>query len=79
MWFYEVFCSLEDGVCVQVNAAHVWWGVVEVKVARVQSHDEGTGGAQNVGEGQRAQRDVRAGPVEGENHLRRTNTGRGGQ
>lgn len=64
--------SLEDGVCVQVHAAHVRRWVIQVKVAGVQSHDEGTGGAQHVSQGQWTEGDVRARPVEGENHLRTT-------
>lgn len=64
-----VLCSLEDGVCVQVNAAHIWWGVVQIKVAGVHSYNEWTGGAQHVSQGQWAQGYIRARPVERENHL----------
>lgn len=64
--------SLEDGVCVQVHAAHIRRRVIQVKIAGVQSYDEGAGGAQHISQGQWTQRDVRARPVEGENHLRMT-------
>lgn len=61
--------SLEDGAGVQVHAAHVRRGVIQVKVAGVHSNNEGTGGAQHVCQRQRAQRNVGAGPVEREDHL----------
>lgn len=75
----KLSCSLEDGVCVQVNAAHVRWGVVQIKVAGVHSYNEWTGGAQHVSQGQGAQRNIRARPVERENHLRRRRTTKMGQ
>lgn len=61
--------SLKDGVCVQVHTGDVGGGHVEVKVAGVHAHDEGAGGAEHVGQGQRAQRDVGTWPVEREYHL----------
>lgn len=64
-------CSLEDAVCVQVDAGHIGRGVVQVEVAGVDSHNEGTGGAQNVCQGQGAEGNIGARPVKGENHLRR--------
>ena len=41
-------CLLEDGVCVQVHAAHIRWGVIQIKVAGVHSNNEWTGGTQHV-------------------------------
>ena len=64
--------SLGNGVGVQVHAADVGRGFIEVEVARVDAHDEGAGGAEDVRQGERAQRDVRARPVEREDHLRGT-------
>lgn len=37
-----------DGVGVQVHADHVGRRVIKVKVARVNTHDEGKGGVENV-------------------------------
>lgn len=65
-------CSLEDGVCVQVHAAHVRWGVIQIKVAGVHSNNEWTGGTQHVSQCQGAQRNIWAWPVERENHLIKT-------
>lgn len=64
-----LLCSLEDGVRVQVNTAHIWRGVVQIKVAGVHSYNEWTGGAQHVSQGQWAQGNIWARPVERENHL----------
>lgn len=61
--------SLKDGVGVQVNTHHVSRGVIEVKVAGVDAHDEGHGGTQYVCQPQRAQGDVRAVPTQRERHL----------
>lgn len=64
-------CSLEDVVGVEVNTGHIRRGVVQIKVAGVNSHDERAGGTQNISQGQRAERNIRARPVKRENHLRR--------
>lgn len=61
--------SLEDGVGVQVHTHHVSGGVVEVKVAGVDAHDEGHGRQQDVGHLQRTQRDVGTDPAQREAHL----------
>lgn len=63
-------CSLEDGVCVQVHTAHVWRGVIKIKVARVHSNNKWTGSAQNVSQRQGTQGNIRARPMEWEDHLR---------
>lgn len=62
-------CSLGDGVGVQIHTADVSWGHIEVKVSGVHPHDKRTRRAEHIGQGQRTQRDVRTGPVEGEDHL----------
>lgn len=64
-----LLCSLEDGVCVQVNTAHIRRGVVQIKVAGVHSYNEWTWGAQHISQGQWAQGNIWARPVERENHL----------
>lgn len=69
--FTCICCSLEDGVRVQVNAAHVRWRVVKIEVARVHADNERTGGTQHISQGQGAQWNIWARPVEWENHLRR--------
>lgn len=68
---WGILCSLKDGVCVQINAGNVRWGVIQIKIARVHSYNEWTGGAQNISQGQGAQWNIWARPVEWEDHLRR--------
>lgn len=83
-WSYKYICttwilltvfplkhSLEDGVCVQVHAADIWWWIVQIKVARIYSNNKWTGGAQHISQCQRAQGNIWAWPVEREDHLRR--------
>lgn len=60
---------LGDCVGVQIYTADVSRGHVEVKVSRVHAHDEGARSAEHIGQRQRAQGDVGARPVEGEDHL----------
>lgn len=69
--YFLPMSSLEDGVCVQVHAAHVRWGVVQIKVTRIHPDDERTRGAQHISQRQGAQRNIRARPVEREDHLRK--------
>lgn len=61
--------SLEDGIGVQVDANDVMRRVVKVEVAGVDAHNEGHRGRQNVSQSERAQRDVRALPMQRKNHL----------
>lgn len=63
---------LGDSVGVQIHTRDVRWRDVKVKVSGVHAHNERARGAEHVGQGQRAQRDVRARPVEREDHLQRT-------
>lgn len=63
---------LGDSVGVQIHTRDVGWRDVKVKVSGVHAHNERARGAEHVGQGQRAQRDVRARPVEREDHLQRT-------
>lgn len=60
---------LGDCVGVQIHTADVSWGHVKVKVSGVQTHNERTGRTEHIGQGQWAQRDVGARPVEGKDHL----------
>lgn len=61
---------LEDGVGVQIHTADVGRGHVKVKVSGVYTHNERARCTEHTGQGQRAQGDVGAGPVEGEDHLK---------
>lgn len=62
---------LGDCVGVQIHTADVSWGHVKVKVSGVHTDDERARSAEHIGQCQRAQRDVGARPVEGEDHLKR--------
>ena len=61
---------LEDGVGVQIHTADVSWGHIKVKVSGVYTHNERARRTEHTGQGQRAQGDVGAWPVEGEDHLK---------
>lgn len=72
---------LEDGVGIQIHTHHVHRGVVKVKVAGVDSHDEGHRCQQHISHLQWTQRDVRTKPAQRETHLetpKRTKTQRSG-
>lgn len=60
---------LEECVGVQVNTDDISRGIVQVKIAGVDAHDEGHGGAQDVRQHQWAQRNVGALPMQWEDHL----------
>lgn len=65
---------LRDSVGVQIYTSDVRRGHIKVKVPRVHAHDERTGCTEHIGQSQRTQRNVRARPVEGEDHLQRVKT-----
>lgn len=68
---------LEECVGVQVNTDDISRRVVQVKVAGVDAHDKGHGGAEHISQHQWAQRDVGALPVQWEDHLGHQEWGEG--
>lgn len=63
--------SLENGVGIKVHTNHIWGGVIEVKVAGVNTHNEGHGGTQHIRQSQRTKRDVRTVPTQRKRHLKK--------
>ncbi len=66
-------CSQVYSVGVQVHTDHIRWGIVEVKVSRVNAHNEGTWCIEDPRQRQRAKRDIRTLPLEWEDHLKGDN------
>lgn len=56
-------------VGVQVHTDDVGWGIVEVKVSGVHTHDKGTRRVQDPRQRERTQGDIRTLPLERKDHL----------
>lgn len=66
---------LEDRVGVEVDADDIGWWIVQIEITGVDAYNEGHWGVQHISQHQRAQRDVRALPVQWEDHLQHRRKG----